>query len=221
MGTYFHSGRISQVDDALLDCIAEYDSYEKNAVYSSRVLEAHIKHIKEVDYLDDITSSVARCVEYGLKDQLEILLNNLDKLLSLAIHSDGVTLLDRRLLLRKINIQCYAIAAKHGFIDFELEARITLMQRVLRKQNIQPIIYKGPTPDEYFFVNGILDYKTSPRYWGYRHTLYFLKWSRSDRINIAKLIKDHWWGDCRYQAYVDSLESGKGDNLDFKPSNYV
>ena len=218
---YFHRGTLPEVEDELLNIVNEYDSYEKSVVYSSRVLEAHIGHVREVDYLDDITSSVARCVEYGLKDQLEILLKNLDKLVSLATHFDGVTILDRRLMLRKINTECYAIAAKHGFIDSELEARISIIQRILRKQDIQPIIYKGPIPHEYFCVDGVLDYEPSPRYWGYRHTLYFLKWNQAARINIAKLIKDHWWGDCRYQAYVDSLESGNGDNLDFKPSNYV
>lgn len=228
VGAYYHRGILPSLEDKLFLMINERNSFEKNLIYSVRLFEAHIKIINSVDYLDDITSSVARCVEYGLKPQMEILLANLDRLLSMATYDDGVTILDKRLLLRKINFECYVLASKFGFTDPELESRITLAQRILRKGQVQPVIYKGPTPEEFFKakssiedLNNVINYRTSRRYWGYRHTLYYLKWNQSRRLGIAKLIKDFWWGDCRYQAYVDYLESGDDESMNFKPKHYI
>lgn len=220
MITYFHDKTLEQHEDKLLEAVKDVEDYEKNTIYNLKIFSAHIQTIKHVKYLDDITSSVARCVEYGLKLELQHLLLNLELLLSLATHHDGITTIDKRLLLRKCDLPCYLIAKELGFVDIELEKRISSIQSLCRnpqsifleKDNI--ITYEGPRPEEFFTKeNGIIDYSASPRYWGYRHTMYFLKWNRKDRYMILKLIKNQWWGDCRYQAYVDYLEPDSEDNL--------
>jgi hypothetical protein len=223
--TYFHEGKLVENENAFLASVKDEEYYEKGVVYSAKILEAHIKVIKYVNYLDDITSSIARCVEYGLKLQLDILIKYLDKLTLMGVHKDGVTVLDKRLLLRKCDFPCYSLAKQYGFVDYELEKRIVFIQRLMRKQPINDLKYEGPSPIEFFQVDNVINYNdlpverilhSLPRYWGYRHTLYFIRWNRSQRYEIVNLIKLYWHGDCRYQAYVDYLESKTEDNLKFE-----
>jgi hypothetical protein len=202
-GTYYHQGQLPQLESRLLP-LCRTDEFEKNTVYSAQLFEEHLAHVASVAYLDDLTSCVARCVEYGFEQQLRLLLSQLDRLVELSMSNDEVTILDYRLLLRKIDLPCYIIAQEAGFVDFEWEKRVILIQRLFRKQPIDGILgnYSGPEPEEY--MGPSLD---RLRYWGYRQMLYYVRWNRRQRYRMLKLIQQHWEGDCRYQAYVDFLES--------------
>lgn len=199
-GTYYHQGQLPQLESQLLP-LCRTNEFEKNTIYSAQLFEEHLTHVASVAYLDDLTSCVARCVEYGFEQQLSLLLSQLDRLVELS--NDEVTTLDYRLLLRKIDVPCYIIAQKAGFADYELEKRVTLIQRLWRKQTTDGVInnYSGPEPEEYMgpSLDGL-------RYWGYRQMLHYVRWNRRQRYRMLKLIQQHWQGDCRYQAYVDFLE---------------
>jgi len=80
---------------------------------------------------------------------------------------------------------------------------MSLVQRIWKKKKKIDLKFSGPQPDEYLGS----DLTKTDRYWGYRHMLYFLKWNQKERYQMLRLIKTEWWGDCRYQAYVDYLES--------------
>lgn len=243
ISVFYHNRTLPQYESKLIQVAKEAEYYEKNAVYSLKVYSVHLEHVKSISCLDDITSTVARCVEYGLMEQLEYLLSKLTRLLSIATHEDGVTILDQRLFLRdpkdlsseeekiinparKFHLSVYLLARKFGFMDIELEKRISLFQRIYRerksgktqmKPNLLSIKYNGPFPEDFFRrKDGSINYEHSPRYYGYRHVLYFLKWNRTKRYQILSLIKRYWWGDCRYQAYVDYLETKTEENLSFK-----
>lgn len=201
MGYLYHEGVLAHYQSQLVEQVKEMDEYEKNTVYDSLVFETHLMHVKQVDFLDELTSTIERCIEYGFFQQLELVLEQLDRLVLMANHTDGVTMLDRRLLLRKLEMKCYCLAKSHGFIDAELEKRVTIFQRVIRSQPVetQLTLYTGPTPEEYFNQG---TYVKSSRYWGYRQTLYYLRWNPSHRYHILWLMMHYWRGDCRYQAYI-------------------
>jgi hypothetical protein len=141
----YHNKTLTIHEDTLLHSVNESDSYEKNCIYSIRVFSAHIKKVLHVTCLDDITSSVARCIEHNFEPQLKSLLSSLPMLLSLATYADGVNTLDTRLLLRKCNITCYLLAKEHGFIDQELEKMISLIQCIWRKSSSKKpnLVYNG------------------------------------------------------------------------------
>ena len=129
MGYLYHEGVLAHYQSQLVEQVKEMDEYEKNTVYDSLVFETHLMHVKQVDFLDELTSTIERCIEYGFFQQLELVLEQLDRLVLMANHTDGVTMLDRRLLLRKLEMKCYCLAKSHGFIDAELEKRVTIFQR--------------------------------------------------------------------------------------------
>lgn len=212
---YVKSGEIEQYKSLLLKEIETTDFFEVNVVYSKELFEHHLKHVKYVYDFDNVTSAISRCVEYGFEDQLKSLvdaINNNKDWLKLSPDADPnvVQSLDRRLLLRKINFKCYLIARNAGFIDREFEKRIVLLQNLWRKKKVVEVSYSGPTPEEYY--GGPVTDTNDCRYWGYRHTLYFLKWNRTYRYKILNLLNTAWGGDCRYQAYIDYLEP-TGENL--------
>ena len=169
----YHDGTLPEVEDEFLAC-ASSATFHRNTVYSYKILTEHLSHVTQVDNLDDVTSAIARCVEYGFTLQLQALLSRLPHLVTL---NPGQ--LDRRLLLRKINLPCYLMAKEHGFIDVELEKRITALQR--RKKT--KFIFEGPLPGD----------KT---YWGYRHMLYYLRWNRHQRYKVIPRMRNEWWGNC-------------------------
>jgi len=204
-GTYFRQGRLGQLETQLLPQCRE-DQFQKNTIYSLGLFQEHLKYVTQVPYLDDLTSCVARCVEYGFREQLVLLLTNLDRLVKMS--TDQVSL-DTRLLLRRIDLPCYLIAKEAGFSDPELEKRISLFQKRWRGQQVElSSKFLGPPPEEYLGPD-----LEGSRYWGYRQMLYYLRWNRLQRYRMLKLIKERWWGDCRYQAYVDSLEPQTEDLL--------
>lgn len=207
-GLFFHEKKLDENRSDLIEA-SRVPLYEKAAVYDLQVLTEHLKYVCEVNNFDDITSSVARCVEYGLKPELEFLLSNLNDLIKKCICKDHVTQPDYRLLLRKCNLPCYLIAKNSRFIDPELEKRFSCLQNKLRRKSVK-ISYAGPYPDEYN-TDKLCEPFMGPgnRYWGYRQTLYFIRWNRKLRLEIARHASTDWWGDCRYQAYIDHLEHGE------------
>ena len=210
---YFRAGCLVEHENDFIDLTEGHAVYEINTVYSPKVFAAHLTMVTEIYDIDCITSTVARCVERGMKVQLEMLMSHLDRLVSL---SKSKYPLEKRLMLRKCDSECYHIARRYGFIDDELEKRLILIQRKWRKQPANSLSYTGPTVLEYI-PSG--DNNPCDRYWGYRQTLYILKWNRTQRYHILKLIQKHWWGDCRYQAYVDYLEPKTEDNISHEWSN--
>lgn len=210
-GTYFHNGTLASKESKLIELIKPNDDeivlFEKNLIYSPKLFELHLSYVQEVTILDDITSCVSRCVEYGIKDSLILLLKNIDRLIGMST-DEFVKICDKQLLLRKIDLPCYNIAKEYGFIDMELEARIIMIQKLICKKDIDVHIYSGPKPENYCKVNDIIDYSGETqrnRYFGYRHTLYYMKYNRINRYQLVKLFKSDWHGDCRFQAYVDSF----------------
>lgn len=206
--TYIRQGKLAEYEDQLLSLAREYLYFENATVYSAKILELHLKLIEEVPNLDDVSSAIMRCVEHGFTAQLQLLLENLPRLVSMC---ERKAPLDKRLLLRKCNVNCYLIAKQHGFIDNELEKRIIFLQRKFRRQTPNSLVYQGPTPKEYSLDE---NYGVYPRYWGYRQTLYFIRWNRYQRLVILRLIKSDY-GDCNATAYIDYLEKGNENALNF------
>lgn len=164
------------------------DEFHKNAVYNPALLKVHIKKCTDGD---DINSMISRCIEHNLPESLDIILEYLP----------NIEHVDKRLLLRRISdVKLYLKAKLYGFIDNELEKRIVLIQRLFRKTSSNNVSYTGPTWDEYL----------PDRYWGYRHTIYYLRWNRYQRYKCLKFILREG-PDCRYEAYKDFIES-----IDFK-----
>src|SRR3972149_7257457 len=152
-GDYVRAGTLAQYEEALVLETRKLSFFDKGLIYCAKAFIVHLECIQEVDYLDDITSAVDRCVEYGLQEQLQSILDNLDRLLSMAIYRDGIKIFDHRLLLRTVNSSCYMLAQQYGFMDVELEKRIVLIQRIWRqskgkKQYLARIEYTGPTPED-------------------------------------------------------------------------
>lgn len=211
IGNYYHAGTLTDKEEILLEMINCVNDdivlFEKNTIYNFRLFEAHCNRVQQVNYLDDITSCVSRCIEYGFKRQLLLLLSNLERLISMSVDTI-INVIDKKLLLRKIDMECYTIAKEHRFIDPELEMRVTMMQRLIRNQSLNMQVYKGPIPEDYCTINGNLDYSGESqinRYFGYRQVLYFIKYNRCHRYQLIKLFMKYWKGDCRYQAYVDTF----------------
>jgi hypothetical protein len=186
-------------------------NFEKNTISSLPIFEAHLKTVTKVFYMDQLNSAITRCVEYGYQAQLELLLERLDDLIKVCQCLDGCRTLDRRLMLRKIHLPCYVRAKAFGLVDLELEKRVALIQTIWRNRSSSStrssegarLVYQGPHPEEY--RESFEDWRPtgSPQYWGYRHSLYYLRWNRRHRYRLLRLIPN---GDCRYQAWVDYLE---------------
>ncbi|SNW61926.1 Hypothetical protein ORPV_22 [Orpheovirus IHUMI-LCC2] len=205
--TLYHDNKLhdSNLVDKYIQLTISEPYYEKNTVYHIDIFKSNILNCKYVGHLDDINSTVCRCVEYGLYDQLQFLLDNLDLLVSKATYLDGIKSLCKLLMLRKIDMKCYLMAKEYGFTDVNLERRISYVQELIKgKDNRKLLEYEGPKPEEY----GEL------RYWGYRHTLYYLKYNKKDTLSIVKRLVDEWWGDCRYSAYVDRYGEHDGNAID-------
>jgi hypothetical protein len=157
-----------------------------------------LNKIERCDSFDDINSAVCRCIEYNWPERLTLLLSKMDHLIYKSSNKD------KRLMLRRININCYLSAKQYGFVDTEWEKRIVLTQRLFRKQSPNSLVYTGPHFKDYL----------PEMYWGYRNSLYFLRWNRFQRYLILKKIKESWHGDCNYSAYCDYVEGGIDDNIE-------
>lgn len=195
---FVKNGTIEIYLGQLLELARTETNFEKGTVYSLEVFREHLKYFKHVGSLDCVNSTITRCVEYGLMEQLVLLLERITK----EVWFEAV---DKRLLLRKASIQVYLKAKEYGFIDLEFEKRIVLIQNIWRSRKLpsKNVDYSGPTYEEYCAGN----YDPKDRYWGYRQTLYFLKWHRTQRFRMLKtIISDKWGKDCRFQAYIDYLE---------------
>lgn len=198
--TAFGDGTLAEKENKFINEFKgkDYPEFSKNFVYSSIILEKHLKTLKEVHYLDDINSAITRCIEYNLVNSLILLLKSIPSLLSKASFKDNVIELDRNLMLRKANLNCYLISKKYGFFDRELEKRMTLFQRKFKKQDRNNIT----------FSSFVIPSESNPlRYWGYRQALYWIKWNKKKRYQLLKRLKESWQNDCRYEAYLNSLES--------------
>ena len=221
VNTYYYRGDLPDLLDALMKKLDGHGRFEKNLVYSPELFREHLNYVSEVEDPDNITSTVARCVEYGFREQLSLLLPQIDGWLLSKKINNGTHSLDKRLLLRKIDIPCYDLAKEYGFSDPELEKRVTLMKTkwLLRKgKKVQGAededyvlgTFEGPTPQEYMGE----DLKGG-RYWGYRQILYMLRWNRRQRYRMLELIFNKFGTNCCYQAYIDLLEqsSSHGESI--------
>jgi len=94
-GDWFHKGKLSEFEQKFKN-IEKVDCFDKNSVYSLKLFTEHLTFVQTVFHPDDITSCVARCVEYGFKAQLELLLDKINYLIGLTAQK-----LDKRLLLRR------------------------------------------------------------------------------------------------------------------------
>lgn len=184
----------------------EIVTFDKNFCCDLLLMKYHLARVRSVTYVDEIVSVIERCVERGAFEILKHFFTYLDGLLVMSPLGSSSVDYDKRLLLRKVDTKCYLLAKQHGFYDPELEKRIVLMQRLWRKQPAVLEPYAGPTPEEYGLPKGM---DISEKYWGYRHTIYLARWNRHKRYQIVARITDEWWGDCRYQGYVDFVEGGK------------
>jgi hypothetical protein len=209
----FHSG-VKECD--LPPGIPSDNLFNINAVYYASVLAKHLANCTELEFFSDLNAAICRCVEYGLIEQLQMLLEAIPRLTKIATCLDGCRELDRTLMLRKMDINCYLIAQKHGFSDPEFEKRIVLAQRLIKRHPhpTENVEYSTPTWEapEYQGQGS----HSSGRYWGYRQTLYYLKYNPKNRYRILSSIlvrslnaslPGHW-GDCVYAAYVKYVENG-------------
>ena len=179
--------------------------FEKNAVCCPELLKLNVTNCIMIGE-DDVTSAIARCVEYGLTESIEILLEYLSRLDAIA--AKGSFPISRVLLLRKVHINTYSMAVNAGFVDPEYQRRVIWIQRRFRQRTSFPVAseisldikrYIGPrpTPSDY---DG-----TSAHYWGYRHTTYFLRYCSRALGPVISAAKSEWWGDCRYEALLDHI----------------
>lgn len=207
----FHRG-VEERD--LPPCAIEDQScFDKNAVYYESVLLHHLDTCSQVEVLDDLNSAICRCVEHGLINQLRAILTKLPALLDMATHADGCDTLDRTLMLRKVDLPSYLVAKAHGFVDVELEKRIAIAQRMIKGTPVQcPIIYEGPSWTSKGYQK--------PRYWGYRQTIYYLRYNPESRYKALTNVLRRglsplcWWGNCCWSAYKDFVENGNSATID-------
>jgi len=144
----------------LLKQLETWDEYAKQCCYHPELLRLHLQHATFMTDLDDVTQTVARCIEHNLFESLQLVLAHLDTLIELYRRFERVDLqyipqiwhstlsekkgnqksirpLDRELHLRRVgSVRCYLAAREHGFVDHLWEHRISQFQRRFRKQRI-------------------------------------------------------------------------------------
>lgn len=214
----FHSG-VKECD--LPSQIPSHNFFDKNAVYYASVLAKHLANCAELELFSDLNSAICRCVEYGLIEQLRMLLEAIPRLTKMATCLDGCRELDKTLMLRKMDINCYLVAQKHGFSDPEFEKRIILAQRLIKRHPhpAENVEYSTPTWEAPEYKG---EGTSSGRYWGYRQTIYYLKYNPKNRYRILSSILNRvpkaslpgHWGDCVYAAYVEYVEHGDCSIID-------
>jgi len=145
---------------------------------------------------------LARCIERKLLPSLNLLLSS---------GRCGVG----NLFLRWVgSSEAYVKASLAGWRDLELEKRLVLIQRLWRTRKIHKIpCYEGPVLEDYENLRN--EGKLREGYFGYRHTLYKLRWDRKNRHRFYRsILTFDRWGDCAWQAYCDLLK----ENEDRMPS---
>jgi len=128
-----------------------------NTCYHPKLLIAALQRATLLIELDDIPRMISRCIEYGLRESLEIILDHEDDLI--VMHDRYVRgdftdpiwtpiwtsqkrhnrirehlSLDRELRLRRVgSVECYILARNKGYIDVGWEQAITRVQQRFRK----------------------------------------------------------------------------------------
>jgi hypothetical protein len=157
---------------------------------------------------DELSSMVCRCIERNLARSLGVVITQCAR--------RGVG--PKALFLRWIaTARLYVYASQRGWRDPEVERRIRLIQawwragsaakkreclrRFRRSQR-----YFGPSALRYSRQAG----GPEGRYYGWRHALHFLRWNRCRAYQLFRdLMSLGRWGDCAWQAYVDTLGEGE------------
>lgn len=197
MNDYYYNGLLLILKPHILEEVPNQQVFQKNAIYDEDIFRKHLQYVTKIEESDYLKSVVERCVEKGWLSRLNLVINKLPFLLSIL---EKGSILDKHLLLRKCNANCYVEAKKYGFYDTELDKRILTIQRLWRRRKnifiskpLPELKYQGPFPGDY----------PADRYWGYRQVSYFVKWNRRHRYYI---LREDLGFDCRYSAYIDNVE---------------
>src|ERR1700761_8934840 len=91
--SYFHENK--EINERFYNLAREAKTYDRSSVYYYDILELHLENFKKLDDLDSINVSICRCIEHKFYNQLELLLKNLDSMLSRATFKHGPKELDR------------------------------------------------------------------------------------------------------------------------------
>lgn len=171
--------------------LAKNGDIETACVYAPRLLQKMLSDTKSFSIdAEDIPSFISRCIERNLPESLDMLLKDV----RFAKYPD------KAIFLRQIHgIENYLVAKKHGWTDHEWEKRIVLFQRAWKQETCEKsLTYTGPV---------LSKYEKTGRYFGYRRTLYWLRWNRGKRYKMYKeILEKNGWGGCKWQAYADYLK---------------
>lgn len=213
-----------------------------NMCYHVDLLATALRHPLDIVDLDDIPRMISRCIEYGLIESLQMLLEHEHTLLHMhdryvqrqtppeqkrhivwlmektASNTLPSHLLDRHILLRRVgSAHCYLLAKENGYVDVAFENAITRIQQRYRRRRLlksttyhSPVVLSTsctpPTPRG-AFVGPWIAYEQHDRHWGYRQTWHFLQWNTKLAYTVLReILQGDWWGDCRYEAYLDVIE---------------
>jgi hypothetical protein len=187
----------------VFSCFIKHEEHCDLAVYDPPLLKLFLSE-KHSFSGEELRSAISRCVERKLPESLELLLGA-EKGREAKEQSQ-----DKRLFLRWVgSIELYIKARGCGWIDVELEKRITAIQRAwrCRKKPNQKVLlefkYEGPD---------LTKYEESNAYFGYRHAMYAVRWDRKHRFHFySQLLKYERWSDCAWQAYVEFLGESEKD----------
>ncbi len=177
-------------------------------IYDIRVLKACISSPEWLEKanrdIEGMQSLIARCVEWGLMTASELIISELFPRLTTKLYTD------KFLYLRWIgSIDIYMMFRKYDWCDIEWEKSIVFLQRRwrTRKNPIKPKFIQ-----EKFTGPKIVECEQKKKYFGYRQTLYWMRWNRTKRYQLYRnILLLNRGGDCAWQAYVDFLHEDEAE----------
>lgn len=183
-------GMTDELRKRTFDCYKRHEDHCDDAVYDTPLLKLFL--LGDHDFMgENLRSAISRCIERKLPESLELLLPAEMKT-------------SKSLFLRWIGTaELYLKARKAGWCDFEWEKRVVGIQKLWRAHKA-----KTPKPKLEFKYTGpdLGEYEDSNKYFGYRHSMYAVRWNRKHRFRFySTLLKYKRWGDCAWQAYANLL----------------
>lgn len=174
------------------DFIYSEVEYNPIACYDERLLQLMLTDPRSTPTGKVLSSSVSRCIENDYPSTLTTLLTLPNP--------------DKQMFLRRIrNVHLYTQARHCGYIDTEFEKRVVLIQRLFRGRSV-PTDRSAPETKITYDGPELEDYQARGEYFGYRHSVYAIRWDRTHRHRLyAGLLKHDRYLDCAWQAYVDFL----------------
>lgn len=165
-------------------------------VYEPRLLKLVLPTDPPMEML---RSMISRCIERSRLDSLEIIFGIVDPTEVVG---------PKHLYLRWISsIPAYLLARQQGWYDPEWGKRLVAIQRRWRarrtgqKYHPRPHRFEGPDLDQH---------ERSNKYFGWRHSLYNVRWNPRYRYRFYKRLIHHGRiGDCAWESYCTYLNEHK------------